>query len=114
MLTRQHRLTGLQNFKTVQTKGKVFQSQNFGIAIFNRQDDGPSRFGFVVSTKIAKGAADRNLAKRKMSEGVRTSVVDTKPGYDVIFLAKPSIIRAPTDVVMKEVKVTLAERKLIK
>ena len=114
MLSRQYRLSGSGNYLRVQEKGKVFQSQDFGIAVFDRQDDGPTRVGFVVSTKIAKGSADRGLAKRKMSEGVRTSMVDVKPGFDVVFLAKQSIVRIPTAEIISEVKLGLKNSGLIK
>ncbi|MFI5241253.1 MAG: ribonuclease P protein component, partial [Microgenomates group bacterium] len=103
MLSRQYRLTGKGNYKRVQDKGNVFQSNNFGVAIYNREDTDPTRFGFVVSTKIASAAVDRNLARRKLSEGVRTSIVDVKNGFDVAFLAKPSITRTPTANIMSEV-----------
>lgn len=114
MLARQHRLTGKGNYKRVQDKGNVFQSSNFGISIYNREDGMPTRFGFVVSMKIATAAVDRNLARRKLSEGVRTSIKDIKNGFDAAFLAKPSITRIPTDEIIKEVKAALKDSGLLK
>lgn len=109
MLARSNRLTGKLNFKRVQEEGWVHQSQNFGVAIFDRKDQDPSRFGFVVSTKVAREAVDRNFAKRKMSEGVRSCIKEIKKGLDVVFLAKQSVVRTPTDQVMKEVRNALFE-----
>lgn len=71
MLARKYRLTGSKNFTKVEKEGKVYQSTNFGIAYVRREDEDPSRFAFIVSTKIAKDAVDRNRFKRAMSEGVR-------------------------------------------
>lgn len=114
MLAKKHRLTDTNDFKKVQKEGKVFQSADFGIAFFDRQDDDPSRFGFVVSTKISKDASDRNRIRRAMSEAVRTSALDIKNGLDIVFLAKLSVARSPTDKIMRDVKSALKEGGLTK
>ena len=114
MLGRNNRLTGELNFKRVQAEGWVFQSTNFGIAIFDRKDGKSSRFGFVVSIKVAHDAVDRNYARRKMSEGVRMVLKDIKDGLDVVFLAKPSVVRTSTSDVMKEVARALKESGIYK
>lgn len=109
MLGKKNRLTGSKDFKMVQKDGKTFQFSSFGIGILNRKDSEPSKFGFIVSTKIAKDAVDRNRFKRTMSESVRTSLSSLRAGYNVVFLAKQSIVKTPTDSVMKEVKKALKE-----
>ena len=109
MLARKNRLTERRNYERVQKEGVVFQSSSFGVSYLNRGDVFPSRFGFIVSTKIAKDAVDRNRFKRAMSEAVRMSMTDIKNGFDVIFLAKISILRVPTDMLMKEVKKSLKD-----
>lgn len=114
MLGRKNRLSDARDFKRVEKEGKVFQSENFGLASYARNDEEPSRYGFVVSTKIAKDAVDRNRLKRSMSEAVRTSLVDLKPGFDVVFLAKMNITRIPTSNLMKEAKLALKESGLQK
>jgi ribonuclease P protein component len=107
MLARKFRLTGAKEFGRIQREGKVYQSTNFGIAILKRGDEGPSRFGFIVSTKIAKDAVDRNRFKRAMSEAVRIASIDLTNGFDAVFLAKVSIIRVSTAEIMKEVRLAL-------
>lgn len=114
MLARKFRLTGSKEYKRVEDEGKIFQSQNFGIAYLDRKDDEASRFGFVVSTKIAKDAVDRNRFKRAMSEAVRTSSIDLRGGFNVVFLAKTSIVRTPTDALMREVKSSLKQSGILK
>lgn len=109
MLGKKNRLTDAKDFKTVQKEGKVFQFSSFGISLLNRNDGNPTRVGFIVSTKIAKDAVDRNRFKRAMSESVRTSLSSLKEGFDIVFLAKQSIVKTPTDIVMKEVKKALSE-----
>jgi ribonuclease P protein component len=114
MLASKFRLTGSANYKKVQNEGRVYQSENFGIAYVKRDDSSPSRFGFIVSTKIAKDAVDRNRLKRAMSEAVRTSTIYLTEGYDVVFLAKTSILKSPTSEIMKEVKNALQSVAIIK
>jgi len=114
MLAKKFKLTGSKDFSRVQADGKIFQSDNFGIAYFERGDSDPSKFGFIVSTKIAKEAVDRNRCKRAMSEAVRIESIHLNPGYDVVFLAKTSISRASTTDIMREVRVSLKNAGLIK
>jgi ribonuclease P protein component len=109
MLAKESRLKDKVDFNRVQEKGNIYQSTNFGVAYLDRKDSNPSRFGFIVSTKISKDAYDRNRIKRALSEAVRISSVDLRKGFDVVFLAKTSIIRAPTADIMKEVKTALKE-----
>ncbi|KKR87172.1 MAG: Ribonuclease P protein component [Candidatus Woesebacteria bacterium GW2011_GWB1_41_10] len=112
MLPRLNRLTGKKNFERVEKEGEMFQSQNFGIAFVKREDKKPSRFAFVVSTKISKVAVERNRIKRILREAVRQTLFDLVKGFDVVFLAKLSIMRASTDLMMKEVKKSLRDAKL--
>ena len=104
MLAKKYRLTGSSDFSNVQSKGTTFQSTNFGVAILDRKDDNPPRFAFIVSTKIAKDAVDRNTIKRHMSETVRLLTSEVKNGLDVVFLAKTSIMRCPADEIVREVR----------
>lgn len=114
MLSKKFRLSGGNNFKRVQDEGRVYQSKNFGIAILNRNDAEASRFAFIVSTKIAKDAVDRNRFKRTMSETVRIASIDLFPGFDVVFLAKTSIVSVPASELMREVREGLKESGLSK
>lgn len=114
MLAKKNRLTESRDFKRVQEKGKLFQANDFGLAYFDRNDEDPSRFGFVISTKISKDAADRNMIKRHMSEPIRLMVGDIKTGLDVVFLAKTSIIRIPAEQIVREVRSSVKESGLLK
>jgi ribonuclease P protein component len=114
MLAKKYRLTGSNEFRKVQENGTIYQSSNFGVAILDRHDDGPPRFAFVVSTKIAKDAVDRNTIKRHMSETVRLLTNYVKNGMDVVFLAKTSIMRIPADGIVREVRSSIKESGLLK
>lgn len=114
MLAKQYRLLDTSVYKKVEKEGRVFQSANFGIAYLKRKEGGPSKFGFVASTKISKEAVDRNTIKRHMSETVRMQIPYIKEGYDVIFLAKTTIIRIPADGIKREVRQAIRGAGLMK
>lgn len=114
MLAKKFRLTDRRIFKNVEENGKIFQSKNFGIAYLDRGDGEPPRFAFVVSTKISKEAYDRNTLKRHMSETVRLMTGEVKNGFDVVFLAKTSIIRAPADEIVREVRNAVRSSEIAK
>lgn len=114
MLAKKLKLTGTKDYARVQNEGQVFQSNSFGVAYLHREDSLPSKFGFIVSNKIAKDAVDRNRFKRAMSESVRMNTIRLIEGFDVVFLAKPSILKVSTSDIMKEVVVSLQKIGLIK
>lgn len=104
MLASIYTLKGTKNYDRVRNEGKVYQSKNFGVSLFFRNDDLNSKFGFVVSTKISKNATQRNRIKRALNESVRYSLYIIKNGYDVVYLAKSSIAKLSTDEIMAENK----------
>ncbi len=114
MLAKKFKLTGSKDFEKVQKNGKVYQSTNFGIAYLEQETPNVSRYAFVVSTKIAKEAVDRNRLKRIMSETVRIMTQQIKDGYEIVFLAKPSLARTPSEEIVREVRSALRESGLMK
>lgn len=93
MLASKYRLKKKVNFARIEIDGKLIQSKSFGLGLYNRKDDEPSRFGFIISTKISKKAVIRNRIKRLMSEVIRQNIDKLEKGYDVLFLIKPSILK---------------------
>src|SRR3989344_6049245 len=114
MLALQYRLKTKDDFERVEKKGKIFQSESFGLAIYKRHDDNLPRFGFIVSTKISKAASARNKARRSLNEAIRQTATYIKPGFDCIFLSKPIIVKKYTDEIMREVNDSLKKAKLMK
>jgi ribonuclease P protein component len=108
MLASKYRLKSKVNFVRAEIDGKLIQSMSFGVEIFDRKDGEPSRFGFIISTRISKKAVIRNKIKRTMSDELRKNIDKIKEGFDVVFLVKPSIVRLTkdqkldTDVIIKE------------
>ncbi len=113
MLARQFRLSGQNNFDRVEKEGTLIQADSFGLAFFDRKDKEPSRFGFIVSNKVAKEATQRNRIKRALKSAVRYSLGQMKKGFDAIFLAKQASLRSSTEAMMREVKETLIKANLM-
>ena len=113
MIASVYRLRG-NSFKEVLDKGKMVQSDSFGIAIVRREDEEVPKFGFIVSTKVSKEAVQRNRIKRALSEAVRFMTSDIKSAHDVVFLAKQKAARSSTDVLMNEVREAIKTAGLFK
>lgn len=102
MIAKKYTLSGKDRFDEVLKNGEMFQSESFGIVKLNRGDEDCSKFGFLVSTKVAKEAFRRNKVKRAMSEAVRYAISHAVNGYDVVFLAKSKSATKSTDQLMLE------------
>lgn len=113
MLPTGRRLTKSAEIKLVKKNGKLIHGQAFSLLFLKQQTPNPSRFAFIVSTKVSKNATIRNRAKRAMREGVRQVITIAKPGFDCLFLAKPIIAKTYTDQIMKEVRELLAKASIL-
>lgn len=113
MLARQSRITQKEDFDKVKENGKILQSESFIFSYFDRKDDDPTRFGFIVTKSISPLATARNKATRSMREGVRQTISYVKPGYDIVLIAKPIITRKYTHDLMREVDLVLQKAKLL-
>ena len=104
MLPNENRILGSERIEEVKNSGRIIQGDNFGLAILKRGDNDPSKFTFVISTKISKLAVHRNRIKRSMNEGVRRNLRDIPKGYDFVFLTKKSIGNKTTEEIIEEVR----------
>lgn len=114
MLARANRLTGAKSFERVKKEGKLFQGQSFAIVVLAREDQGPSRFGFVVSTKISKKATVRNKIKRTLREVVKKDLSKFEKSFDIVFLVKRLAQVTPTEKIRTEVPAIFKKAGLIK
>lgn len=112
-LASKYNLKGKKNFNEILTKGKMSQSDSFGIASLPNNNPEHSCFGFVISTKISKHAVLRNRIKRALSESVRFVMAEIKPGYNIVFLAKSLSLKKSTPELMAEVRPALEKAKLL-
>lgn len=113
MLSKKYRLTGKLDFHRVRNKGRLFQGEFFGLAVYKRQDQEPSRFGFIVSTKISKKAVERNRAKRLLRESISFLLNDLNLGFDCVILAKSLLIGITFAEVKNEMLALLLEAQVM-
>ncbi|MDP3792770.1 MAG: ribonuclease P protein component [bacterium] len=99
-LNKKNRLKKKRDFENVFKKGKAVNG-SFLFIKYKKNKLGVSRFGFVVSAKVARGAVERNRIKRTLSETVR-GVIDSLEGYDIIVLATSKITTAHREDVGKD------------
>ena len=98
MLPKKYRLKKRVAFNATYKVKNSFHKD--GITMFcgkEKNNDIPTKFGFVVSKKIHKRAVVRNRIKRLMRESLRLYIKDRKTGFDtkhisIIFVASTKLI----------------------
>jgi ribonuclease P protein component len=98
----------------LQKKGKLFQGKLFSLLVSSQAKTEPSRFGFIISSKVHKGAVKRNRARRLLIEAIKTLLPQIKPGFDTVFLAKKTVIGVKSEEIRKETKKLFQEAGLLK
>ena len=86
MLPKANRLPGYLIPSTLNSK-TTHHSPFFGLKIAPSNHPAP-RIGFIVSSKIAKRAVDRNQLKRLLRQALYPHLKNLKPQHHLIFLAK--------------------------
>src|SRR3989344_8314656 len=90
MLKKVYRLTLSRDFKRVFKTGRSFEIDLLKIKMV-KNNKNVSRFGFIVSTKIASKAHDRNLVKRRLRSAVRFLLPNIQSGFDVAIWPKAKV-----------------------
>lgn len=91
MLKKQFRIVKDTDFKKIYRFGKTFSNSFFVVKVFyNKMEN--SRFGFVISKKVASKTVLRNKVKRRLREIIRTNFSKIKPGFDVIIVNKLPVV----------------------
>jgi ribonuclease P protein component len=103
MLASENSLQGNKYFEKVKSEGKLYQFPDFGVCVLKRDDNQPSRFGFVVSTKISSLAVHRNRIKRAMVESTRRALTNAPVNYDMVFLTKKTMANKTTEEIMHQI-----------
>jgi len=96
MLPKKHRLSLRKELRRVQKEGKIYHFPFFGLLVNKELEIEKqrleSRFAFIVSKKIHKKAVKRNRIKRLLRESVQLLLPKTKPGFEILFLVKKTIV----------------------
>lgn len=112
MLPRERRLTSNHEFKRVRRSGRKVATPFFDL-YYLQVGEAPSRFGFVVSTKLDKRAVKRNRIKRIFREEVRLLLSGVKAGFDLIFWVKRQSLEAETEQVRTTLRSALKKSGLL-
>lgn len=112
MLPLKHRLKKRNDFENLFKKGRSFFDKNFGLR-FTKNGQEHTRVGISISKKCDKKAVARNRAKRITSEIFRGHISEIKQGYDILFIAKPPVIKRPYNDLEKEILSALKKAGLM-
>lgn len=96
------KITRNDEFKKVFLEGKRIESNNL-IFFFLRSSHKFNRLGVIVKKEIGK-AVVRNKAKRQIREAYRHIDEKLFPGYDIIIIAKKSIVELDCFEIYKELE----------
>src|SRR5919202_6187430 len=101
-MRRNQRLRRPDQFGRVRRSGKTWAHPRLSLSAM-RNRTGRTRCGFVVGKQIGK-AHDRNRAKRRTREAVRLVYAQIAPGWDLVFIIRSSVLRAPFAAVLAAVR----------
>jgi len=73
-----------------------------------------NRFGFIVKKTIDKRATTRNRLKRVFRSCIEEMNEQTRDGFDMLFLLEKGIIEKKRETMYDNIKMLLAEKKLLK
>jgi ribonuclease P protein component len=94
-----------QDFAAFQ-EGGTSRSHPLLTARFRRTDLETTRFGLSTGRALG-GAVVRNLVRRRLREALRVMAPSFQPGWDVLIIARPSIVNADHDAIVGALHRTL-------
>ena len=98
-------------FERVRREGRTWGG---GLMVLNAAANGRDavRCGFIAGKKVG-GAVERNRARRLLREALRARLPRIKPGFDLVLIARASIVDVKLDAVGKELDELLLRGKLL-
>lgn len=93
-MKRQQRLRRTADFQRVRTQAPRGWHDPLLSLYAAPADQAGSRLGVVVSKRVAREAVIRNRVRRRVRESARLAWPSLRPGYDVVFVARPASARA--------------------
>lgn len=112
MLPRKYRLTKKKDFQAIFEKGKFINNKFLYFKIIKNNEKN-SRFGILVSKKVAKKAVDRNKIKRRIREIIKKNIPFIRKEIDLIVIAKKEINRKKFIQIEEDISQALIKNKLI-
>lgn len=87
MLPEINRLKSDKDFKNVFKSGKTLENKFFRVKFLKNQKSF-NRFGFVISAKLLKKSAQRNILKRRLRAICRSLIKGLKSHSDIVIWPK--------------------------
>jgi len=103
-LNKKNRLKKKLDFEDVFRKGRAVKG-SFLFIKYKKTTLGIARFGFVVSTKVAKKAVERNKVRRILSETVRSVLNDFRSHDIIVYVTKKIVTAQKKDLIEDFMKV---------
>lgn len=119
-LPKPHRLRRRQDFQQVYQYGKRHQGVNLTLRSLRHLPDSATenlpvtRFGISVSQKVSKKAVARNLLKRQLKAALRQLLPQTKAGWSVVIIVRPSLQGCTYVQILRELEQLLAAAEVIR
>jgi ribonuclease P protein component len=85
---RQHRVRKRDDFARIRSEGRRLANPLLRIQ-WAPNALAMTRFGFIVSKRVAVRAHERNLVRRRLRELARAELAALAPGYDILLQAQP-------------------------
>lgn len=99
------------DFSSIYNKGKSVGDRY--VVIFYKKNNLPyNRTAFLASKKVGN-SVHRNRARRLMKESVRTSELEILTGFDIIFIARNTIIDRNCAEVRNSIESALKKTKVL-
>jgi ribonuclease P protein component len=76
-------------------KGRKAARRAFVLEARGRADEGPARFGFTVSKRVAAKAVERNRIRRRLKEAARRLSSEVRSGHDYVLVGRRAALTEP-------------------
>lgn len=113
MLKRIYRITKAKDYQRIYRQGGKIYNPFFILRYLPNQKK-ISRFGVIISNKVAKKAVIRNRLKRQITEIIRLTMSGIPAGYDCSLICLPKISRADYNEIKKNLDLLLAKINHVK
>lgn len=101
-----------RDFNRIYAKGKSYVTSKIVIYVQKNRDN-ETRIGITASKKIGN-AVQRNRAKRVIREACREMMLQIKPGYDIVLVARKRTVQVKSGEVKNALTKMLAEANILK
>ncbi len=110
-MKRRFRLTRSTDFKRVRRYGKSYAHPL--VVLYALSSDQPGvRVGVTAGVRVG-GAVERNRAKRLLREAMKSFLPVTKPGTDLMLIARPPLVQAHLNEVQQALASLLQRANLL-